>query len=88
VVAGRGYFPTRRGVRRPAAHQLVATTDLILPTDRTRIIPPPPRVSSILVPLAALAQLDLDTAGPPGGLIEDCAARLRNGQYSRLRALQ
>jgi len=38
----------------------------------------------MLVQRAALAELDLDTADPPGGLIQDCTARLRNGEHPRL----
>jgi hypothetical protein len=32
--------------------------------------------------------LDFDAAGPPGGLVEHGTARLRDGEYPRLRTLQ
>jgi hypothetical protein len=103
VVAGRDKFPPRRSARGPAAHQLVATTNPILPGHRTRTPPvtttwmfvavwTPSRTATwMLVTVAAPSvrgEVDLNAPRPARGLIEHCTTRFADVKHPWIGALQ
>ena len=82
MAAGRGTSP--RAAAGGAQQRISSSRPRTHPTQRPHPNHPAATVSTMPEHLAALDELDLDTADPPGSLIKDRAARLRNGKHPRL----